>query len=160
MFMISDKSTLTEWFAIRQLQVGDIPQYLQILANLTEVKTDLVKARRIYEKDIVTNPLHKIFVAIDKRNRDNNQLVACCTLLVEPKFIGNANRVGHIEDVAVAKEYQRMGVGSRIVDFVTMFGFEKMKCTKVQLDCSELTMPFYEKLGYIYNDILMKRFKE
>ena len=78
-------------------------------------------------------------------------------LLTEPKLIGNADRIGHIEDVAVAAKYQGMGVGSKIVDFVTRFGFEKMKCVKVELDCSESTMPFYEKLGYIYSDILMKR---
>ena len=155
--MADNCNNLDEWIDIRELLIEDIDQYLQVLANLTEVKADSVTAKKVYEKDIVNNPLHYIFIAIDKRKAVNSQVIACCTLLTEPKLIGNADRVGHIEDVAVATEYQGVGVGSRIVDYVTRFGFEKMKCIKVELDCSESTMPFYEKLGYIYSDILMKR---
>jgi glucosamine-phosphate N-acetyltransferase len=149
-----------EWIEIRELLIEDIPGYLQVLSNLTEIRTDLETAKMVYEKDIVNNPLHRIFVAIDKRSLENMCIIACCTLLVEPKLIGVADRVGHIEDVAVAKEYQNMGIGSKIVDFVTRFGFEKMKCVKTELDCSTSTMPFYEKLGYTYNDILMKKINE
>ena len=156
--MINDNNnSLDKWIYLCQLQLEDIPQYLQVLGNLTEVNTDSTIAKNIYEKDILTNPLHYIFIAIDKRYTVNKQVIACCTLLTEPKLIGNADRIGHIEDVAVAAKYQGMGVGSKIVDFVTRFAFEKMKCVKVELDCSESTMPFYEKLGYIYSDILMKR---
>ena len=97
----------------------------------------------VYEKEIATNPLHYIFVTKDKRSLENMQIIACCTLLVEPELIGLADRVGHIEDVAVAKDYQGIGAGSKIVDFVTRFGFDKMKCVKIELDCSESTRPFY-----------------
>jgi ribosomal protein S18 acetylase RimI-like enzyme len=155
--MADNVNNIDQWIDIHQLLIEDIPGYLQVLPNLAEVKTDLETAKMVYERDIVTNPLHYIFVAIDKRKGSKAQVIACCTLLVEPKFIGNADRVGHIEDVAVATEYQGLGIGSRIVDYVTGFGFEKMKCVKVELDCSESTMPFYKKLGYIYSDILMKK---
>ena len=158
--MANNRNHLNTWIEIRELLVEEIDQYLQVLANLTEVKTDLETARMIYERNIATNPLHYIFVAIDKRKILNRQVIACCTLLTEPKLIGNADRVGHIEDVAVATAYQGMGIGSRIVEYVTKFGFERMKCVKVELDCSETTMPFYEKLGYVYNDILMKKLSE
>jgi len=158
--MTDNPNNLEDWTEIRELLIEDIPQYLQVLANLTEVKTDLEIAKMVYEEDIATNPLHYIFVIIDKRDLANVQVIACCTLLVEPKLIGLADRVGHIEDVAVAKDYQGIGAGSKIVDFVTRFGFEKMKCVKMELDCSRSTMPFYEKLGYVYNDILMKRMNE
>jgi glucosamine-phosphate N-acetyltransferase len=153
-------NNLEEWIEIRELLIEDIPGYLQVLANLTEVKTDLETAKMVYEKDIATNPLHYIFVAKDKKSLENMSIIACCTLLVEPKLIGLADRVGHIEDVSVAKEYQGIGVGSKIVDFVTRFGLEKMKCVKIELDCSESTRPFYEKLGFTYNDIMMKRVNE
>jgi glucosamine-phosphate N-acetyltransferase len=155
--MVDNVNNVDQWIDIHPLFIEDIPGYLRVLSNLAEVRTDLETARMVYERDIATNPLHYIFVAIDKRKRSNAQVIACCTLLIEPKLIGNGDRVGHIEDVAVATEYQGMGIGSRIVDYVTGFGFEKMKCVKVELDCSESTMPFYEKLGYIYSDILMKR---
>lgn len=155
--MIDD---LVDWIEIRELHTENIPRYLQVLANLTDVKTDLETAKSVYEKDIATNPLHYIFVGIDKRSLENKRIIACCTLLVEPKLIGVADRVGHIEDVAVAKEYHGIGVGSKIIDFVTRFAFEKMKCAKIELDCSVSTRPFYEKLGFTYNDIMMKRINE
>jgi glucosamine-phosphate N-acetyltransferase len=145
---------------IRQLRTKDIPQYLNVLTNLTEVRVNLATAQKIYEREIATNPLHYIFVATDKKKSNNNKVVAAsCTLLVEPKMIGNGDRVGHIEDVAVAKEYQGLGIGSRIVDYATKFGFEKMNCVRIELDCAESTAPFYEKLGYVYHDILMKKVK-
>jgi glucosamine-phosphate N-acetyltransferase len=150
---------LEEWIEIRELLIEDISRYLKVLTNLTEVKTDLETAKTVYERYIATNPLHYIFVANDKRSLESIQIIACCTLLVEPKLTGLADRVGHIEDVAVAKEYHGMGVGSKIVDFVTRFGFEKIKCIKIELDCSEPTRPFYA-LGFAYNDIMMKRINE
>ena len=52
-------------------------------------------------------------------------------------MIGNADRVGHIEDVAVLKEFQGMGIGMRIVEFVTRYGFDEMKCAKMELDCAQ-----------------------
>ena len=143
---------------IRQLRTKDIPQYLHVLTNLTEVRVNLATARKIYKQEVATNPLHYIFIATDERKSNNVKvIVASCTLLVEPKMIGNGDRVGHIEDVAVAKEYQGIGIGSRIVDHATRFGFEKMNCVRIELDCAESTAPFYEKLGYVYHDILMKK---
>lgn len=139
---------------IRKLLVEDIEQYLYVLTNLTKVETDLVAAKFIYEKEIAVNPFHHIFIALDNRNK---KVIASCTLLVEPKLIGNGDRVGHIEDVAVLREYQGKGIGFKIVDFVTSFGFIEMKCAKIELDCAESTMPFYQRLGYQYNDVLMKK---
>ena len=127
---------------------------------MTVVKTDLNTAKLIYEREITINPLHNIFIAYTDDNKGERKVIASCTLLVEPKMIGNADRVGHIEDVAVLKEFQGRGIGMRIVEFVTRYGFnEKMKCAKVELDCAQCTMPFYEKLGYVYNDVLMKKIK-
>jgi glucosamine-phosphate N-acetyltransferase len=113
----------------------------------------------IYEQEIAANPLHNIFIAYTDDNKCERKIVASCTLLVEPKMIGNADRVGHIEDVAVLKEFQGRGIGMSIVGFVTQYGFDKMKCAKIELDCAKCTMPFYEKLGYVYSDILMKKIK-
>lgn len=153
--MTKNVNNLSEWIDIQHLHSENIEQYLQVLGNLTEVKTDLETAKKVFRKDIATNPLHYIFIAIDKRKKTDEQVVASCTLLIEPKLIGFADRVGHIEDVSVKKDCQGMGIGSMIVDFVTKFGFEKMKCTKIELDCSDSTVPFYEKLGYTYNGIMM-----
>jgi glucosamine-phosphate N-acetyltransferase len=146
--------------SICKLQVQDIAQYLEVLRSLAEVKTDLKTAKFIYETEIAANPLHHIFIALANSGNYGRKVIASCTLLVEPKLIGNADRVGHIEDVAVLKEFQGRGIGIRLVEFVTRYGFEQMKCAKIELDCSISTMPFYEKLGYVYNDVLMKKLKD
>jgi glucosamine-phosphate N-acetyltransferase len=145
--------------SICKLQIEDMPQYLEVLRNLTEVKTDLNTAKLIYEREIAGNPLHLIFIAYADDLNYERKVIASCTLLVEPKMIGNADRVGHIEDVAVLREFQGRGIGMRKVKFVTQYGFDEMRCTKIELDCAKSTMPFYEKLGYVYSGILMKKIK-
>ncbi|HEY7079518.1 MAG TPA: GNAT family N-acetyltransferase, partial [Nitrososphaeraceae archaeon] len=101
--------------SICKLQIEDMPQYLEVLRNLTEVKTDLNTAKLIYEREIAGNPLHLIFIAYADDLNYERKVIASCTLLVEPKMIGNADRVGHIEDVAVLREFQGRGIGMRIV---------------------------------------------
>ena len=146
--------------SICKLQVQDIAQYLEVLRSLVEVKTDLKTAKLIYETEIAAKPMHHIFIALANSKNYRRKVIASCTLLVEPKMIGNADRVGHIEDVAVLKEFQSRGIGIRLVEFVTRYGFEEMNCAKIELDCATSTMPFYEKLGYVYNDVLMKKLKD
>jgi hypothetical protein len=58
--MADDINNIDQWIEIHQLLIEDIPGYLQVLPNLTEVKTDLETAKMVYERDIVTNPLHYI----------------------------------------------------------------------------------------------------
>lgn len=55
--------------------------------------------------------------------------------------------VGHIEDIAVAKDQQGKKLGLRIIqalDFVA----EKVGCYKTILDCSEANEGFYVKCGF------------
>jgi glucosamine-phosphate N-acetyltransferase len=50
-----------------------------------------------------------------------------------------------------------MGLGRRLILHTTQVAKE-MGCVKIVLDCSKETMPFYEKLGYSYQDNCMKKF--
>ena len=55
--------------------------------------------------------------------------------------------VGHIEDIAVAKDQQGKKLGLRLIqalDFVA----EKVGCYKTILDCSEANEGFYVKCGF------------
>ena len=55
--------------------------------------------------------------------------------------------VGHIEDIAVAKDQQGKKLGLKIIqalDFVA----EKVGCYKSILDCSEANEGFYVKCGF------------
>jgi glucosamine-phosphate N-acetyltransferase len=101
-------------------------------------------AKSILQK-IKSNSLHKIFVAEDDTS---GKIVGTTTLLVEPKFINKGMKVGYIEDVAVSKDYEGLGIGSKLVTYATNHAISIQGCKKVLLYCSEETRPFYEKLGY------------
>jgi glucosamine-phosphate N-acetyltransferase len=73
--------------------------------------------------------------------------VGTATLLVEQKFIHHGGKVGHIEDVAVHRDRQLRGIGTRLVKHATEEA-RKLGCYKVILDCFERLAPFYARLGY------------
>ena len=62
----------------------------------------------------------------------SDKIVGTGALVVERKFIHNLGSVGHIEDIAVARDQQGKKLGLRIIqalDFVA----EKVGCYKVSL---------------------------
>ncbi|HYA83584.1 MAG TPA: GNAT family N-acetyltransferase [Candidatus Bathyarchaeia archaeon] len=140
-------------YEIREIREEDIDngRLLEVLENFPLEGLSKATAKAIL-KEIKTNPLHKIFVAITK---DDNLVIGTTTLLVEPKFIFGGGRVGHIEDVSVRKEYQRKGIGFKLVNYATEQA-ALMGCVKTVLDCSDESMRFYQKLGYSYQDNCMK----
>ena len=146
--------------SIRELVLDDLDNgFLESLDNLLPGTSRLERTNtRTVLAEIRSNPLHRIFVAvIPQRQAGREVVVGTTTLLVEPKFIFNGGRVGHIEDVSVRRGYEDMGLGRRLVSHATQVA-KDMGCVKMVLDCSEETMPFYEKLGYSYQDNCMKKF--
>jgi glucosamine-phosphate N-acetyltransferase len=146
--------------SIRELVLDDLDNgFLETLDNLLPGTSSLDTSNaRTLLAEIRSNPLHRIFVAaIPQRQGTREVVVGTTTLLVEPKFIFNGGRVGHIEDVSIRRGYENMGLGRRLVSHATQVAKE-MGCVKIVLDCSEETMPFYEKLGYSYQDNCMKIF--
>ncbi|KAL3422769.1 acetyltransferase [Phlyctema vagabunda] len=78
---------------------------------------------------------------------DGSRIVGTGALLVERKFIHNLGIVGHIEDIAVAKDQQGKKLGLKMIqalDFVA----EHVGCYKTILDCSEANEGFYVKCGF------------
>lgn len=55
--------------------------------------------------------------------------------------------VGHIEDIAVAKDQQGKKLGLRIIQALDYVA-EKVGCYKTILDCSEANEGFYVKCGF------------
>jgi glucosamine-phosphate N-acetyltransferase len=128
---------------IRKLQRKDIYNgfllSLDSLRKSSHIKSK--KADRIFNR-ILKNPDHVIYVAID-----NGKVVGTTTLLIEQKFIHDGGKVGHIEDVAVRKEYQGRERGKKIVGVLLKYA-EKKGCYKTILDCSDELIPFYENMGF------------
>ena len=143
---------------IREIEYEDIDKgFLNVLENL--VPPDIGNkeyAKNILQK-IKMNPLHKIFVAEDD---SNGKVVGTTTLLIEPKFINKGMQVGYIEDVSVRKEYEGLGIGSKLVTYATTYAISIEGCRKVLLYCSQKTKPFYEKLGYqLAKDTFVMKFE-
>lgn len=127
-----------------ELEYGGL---LEVLENVAPVGDLTISTTKAILKEIKSNPLHKIFVAIVQEGKNHGLIIGVTTLLVEPKFIFGGGRIGHIEDVAVRSEYQGKGVGFRLVSYATEQA-AIMGCVRTILDCSNENIPFYEKLGY------------
>lgn len=127
----------------RLLKESDIDKgFLDLLRQLTTVgnisKDDFLK--QFYE--ISKNTNHKIYIL-----EQNNKIVSCATLIIEPKFIHNCSSVAHIEDVVVDKESRGQRLGKKIINFLTNEA-KSFGCYKIILDCSEENVGFYEKCDY------------
>ena len=158
---------------IRPIEFEDIEDrgFLEVLENLIPAGIDRIQAKQILQQ-IKSNPLHKIFVAQEEqqyqqdadldemKKRKKIKVVGTATLLVEPKFINKGMRVGYIEDVSVRKGYGGLGIGSQLVTYATNDAISVEGCGKILLYCSKNTMPFYEKLGYkLVDDAFLMKFE-
>jgi glucosamine-phosphate N-acetyltransferase len=144
-------------YAIREIEENDIETggLLEVLENLAPVGGLSKPAAKAILKEIKSNPLHRIFVAVVQDGRNQGLIIGTTTLLVEPKFIFGGARVAHIEDVAVRAEYQKKGIGFKLVNYATEQA-ARMRCVRTVLDCSDENIPFYEKIGYSYHGNSMK----
>jgi glucosamine-phosphate N-acetyltransferase len=143
---------------IREIKDSDIDKgFLDALNNLLPPDiNDKEYAKSILQK-IKSNLLHKIFVAEDETT---GKIAGTTTLLIEPKFINKGMKVGYIEDVAVSKGYEGLGIGSKHVTYATNQAVSFHNCKKVLLYCSLKTRTFYEKLGYkIAEDTVVMKFE-
>ena len=69
-------------------------------------------------------------------------------MLIEPKFIHDGGRAGHIEDVAVDEKFQGIGIGESIIRYLLRMA-EDRGCYKTILDCTDDVAQFYEKIGFV-----------
>ncbi len=153
--VVMSKSSIN--YTIREIEENDIESggLLEVLENLAPVGCLSKPAANAILKEIKSNPLHRIFVAVVEDGRNQGLIIGTTTLLVEPKFIFCGGRVAHIEDVAVRAGYQRKGIGFRLVNYATEQA-AIMRCVRTVLDCSDENIPFYEKIGYSHHGNSMK----
>jgi len=128
---------------IRELRKEDLWNgFLTTLDSLRQASDiDRNKAEEIFEK-INSNSDHIVAVA-----ELDGKIVGSTTLLIETKFIHKGGLVGHIEDVAVDKNFQGQKIGEKIMKYLLEFA-KNRGCYKTILDCTDDVKPFYEKLGF------------
>ena len=72
---------------------------------------------------------------------DDNGIKAECVVTDEDGVL-------EIKNIAVAPEYQKMGYGRRLIDFVESKYKDRYTVMRVGTGDSPLTVPFYERLGF------------
>ena len=134
---------MSEPIIIRDLKESDLSNgFLDTLKSLTTVgDIDIEKAKKRF-KEIDSDPNYIIRVA-----EVDGKVVGATTLIIEPKFIHNLGKVGHIEDVVTHKEFQGKGIGRKIIHSL-LEDAKNRGCYKTILDCDDEVVPFYEKINY------------
>ena len=100
------------------------------------------------------NNNHQIFVYIK-----NDNIVGMITVLIETKLIHNGSSVAHIEDLVVDKNYQKLGIAKKLIDFsVNYINNSINKCYKIILDCKKELVPFYNKFEFEERNIQMAKY--
>ena len=128
---------------IRNISESDLENgFLESLDNLKHA-SDLgqTTAKNILNK-ILNDENHIIHVA-----EYDGKIVGSTTLLIEQKFIHQGGFVGHIEDVVVKKEFEKLGIGMKLVNSLLQVA-EERKCYKTILNCEDSLKSFYERVGF------------
>ena len=134
---------------IRELSGSEINErFLETLTSLAEVGLTVPEAREIFRSQLRSGV--RTYVALVE-----GQIAGTATLLVEQKFIHRGGRIGHIEDVAVHRDFQKQGIGTALVRHTTEEA-RKFGCYKVILSCFPDRVAFYERLGYRRHDVGMR----
>ena len=119
------------------------------MSQLTEVNKEKITFVDFCNFIDKLNKNHHIIVIIH-----NNKIVASGTLLIEDKIIHGMSKVGHIEDIVVDSNSRGLGLGKKIISYLTNLA-KKNDCYKVILNCKEENCKFYQKCGIIKKEIEM-----
>ncbi|KAF3310607.1 Glucosamine-phosphate N-acetyltransferase-like protein [Orbilia oligospora] len=114
-------------YTIRELQKKDKAEVLEVLTVLTTVG-DITNAAWDERFEYISkhDDTYTILCIID----DEGKVCATGSLIIERKFIRNCGLVGHIEDIAVAKDQQGKKLGLRMINALDHIA-EKAGCYKV-----------------------------
>ncbi|KAI1177794.1 glucosamine 6-phosphate N-acetyltransferase [Nemania sp. FL0916] len=138
-------AALPEGYIARSLRVSDYDTgFLDCLRVLTTVG-EISKEDFAQQYDWMRSQGSYYILVIE--DTSTGKVVGTGNLLVERKFIHSLGLVGHIEDIAVAKDQQGKKLGLRLIQALDFIA-EKVGCYKTILDCSEANEGFYLKCGF------------
>jgi len=129
---------------VRKLQNEDYEKYVSLLSQLTDVGNITKKIFCDRLEIINKNPNLYIMVIVDNYN---NELISAGTIYIEPKFIHECSKIGHIEDIVVNNKYRGQNYGKHIIRLLLDIA-KRENCYKVTLACKEKNIGFYNKCGF------------
>lgn len=121
---------------ITLLEKNDYQSYLQLMKQFRPINQDISfeKFCELYDKIFTSS---EIYVA-----RFDNKIIGSVTIIFEQKFINNCALYSHIEDVIVDENYRKLGIGSKLLEYVKNVSKDK-NCFKITLACSKDVSLFY-----------------
>lgn len=146
-------------YIIREFEEEDLnPErgFLETLSNLS--RADHLPPEKMKEifKEVKEKENSYIFVAVT----EDKQIVGMVKLIIERKFTYGGSRAGHIEDVVVRKEFEKMDIASNL-NKKALAEARKLGCYKVILDCRDELVSFYERFKfYKFQNCLRIDFEE
>jgi glucosamine-phosphate N-acetyltransferase len=130
---------------VREGTAVDVDRGLvQTLSSLADVALSLDEAREVFRGRLRLGI--RTYVAVV-----DEQVIGTTSLLVEQKFIHHGGKVGHIEDVAVHRDFQGRGVARGLIEHAVQEAW-RLGCYKVILNCRDELVPFYERFGFRRHD--------
>lgn len=139
-------------FTIRPLTQEDLRDdsgFYDTLESLSQVRPiSAEKAREIFAR---TAAHTVVLVAVC-----DGHIVGTTTVFFEPMFIHGGSLVAHIHNVATRKGFEGQGIGRALIAHAVTHA-QARSCYKVNLECSEQNVPFYEKCGFHRHEIAMRR---
>ena len=121
---------------ITLLEKNDYQSYLQLMKQFRPINQDISfeKFCELHDKIFTSS---EIYVA-----RFDNKIIGSVTIIFEQKFINNCALYSHIEDVIVDENYRKLGIGSKLLEYVKNVSKDK-NCFKITLACSKDVSLFY-----------------
>ncbi|RSM05962.1 hypothetical protein CDV31_009384 [Fusarium ambrosium] len=153
------KAALPAGYTLRALRKSDYDSgFLDCLRVLTTVG-EISEADFAKQYDEMAAAGSYYIIIIEDTTRAERPVVGTGALIVERKFIHSLGAVGHIEDIAVAKDQQGKKLGLRIIQALDYVA-EQVGCYKSILDCSEANEGFYVKCGFRRAGLQMAHYYE
>jgi glucosamine-phosphate N-acetyltransferase len=145
----------------RQAKDEDFSAILDCLSALTDVSGDLEKIQSRY--NFVRRMDHSVTYVVELKGQENSsdcygihpQVVGTVRLNFELKIARNAGIVIHLEDVAVARNFQGKGVGLFLIGKV-LEQCNEFKHYTIKLCCIPQLEEFYGQWGFKKSGIEMR----
>ena len=127
-------------------------QYFLLLSELTS--TSYLETQLFLTNIEKINKMGSIIVGIIIDNDNVVEIIASGTIIIEPKIIRGGQKVGHIEDIVVAKHMRGRGISQKILEGLKLIAREN-NCYKVILDCDNQVKDVYIKNGFTVKGVQM-----
>ena len=135
--------------SIRVIVQNDMYSVIELLQSISEFKPSKSDFLSIWNSFSEQPNVYSLVAVMD------NQIVGYGSIVIETKIRGG--KIGHIEDIVSHLLFRKKGIGKAILD--ALFNVAKANgCYKVNLQCKEQSMEFYEKCGYEVCGVSMQKF--